>query len=168
MAKDFRLYRANKDVSKGVATRFNASKKKFEKYDEWMLFLEMAKQTGVDKEDNARFGWADSKKPETRQTSITMKLEELDIGEILSVLNGIKEEVGANGKGLFHKTPNGNTVLSFSKYIKDGKLLGYNLRVSRKLNGETNPVAFSQGISVSEGEVLRTLLSAFVVKKFEW
>jgi hypothetical protein len=162
------MYRANKDLSKGSATRFNMSKKKFEKYDEWMLFLEMAKQTGIDQEENARFGWADTKKPETKQTSITMKLEELDVGEILSVLNGVKDEVGVNGKGLFHKTPNGNTVLSFSKYVKEGKLLGYNLRISRKLNNDANAIAISQGVSVAEGEVLRVLLGAFAVKKFGW
>lgn len=158
--KNYRIYKPNK-TNNGAASQFQLSYKKDKKFDNVMLFLEVTKQTGVDDNGNAKFGWDDPSK------KITMKLEETDIGEILAVLNWQKPMAGTD-KGIFHKSAKGNTVLSFSRVEKDGKCLGLGIRVSRKLDGETEATIIQHMISIGEGEVLKVLLQNALSAIYNW
>src|SRR6187402_2909445 len=105
MSKEFRIYRANKSNT-GTATSWQLSYKSEEKYDKYIPFLMAANQTGTDANGNAQFDW---------DNKITIKLGENDLGEIMSVLERRKNEVGFNGKGLYHQSPNGgNKVIYFT------------------------------------------------------
>jgi len=123
------------------------------------LFWVSAKQTGVDANGNASFGWGDDTK------NVTLKLGEVDIGEILAVLTGQKDQSGAKGEkfnGLFHKNASGST--SFLLQRGDS---GYSLRVSKKV-GAKPPVAVTHQITFGEGQVLRVILEAAVRQSYQW
>src|SRR6476661_202055 len=91
-AKEFRIYRANSQGT-GSATKWQLSHKPDEKYNQWMVFLVAAKQTGKDENDNASFDW---------NNNITVKLGIIDVGEILAVLSGAKNSLGQKGS-LYHQ-----------------------------------------------------------------
>lgn len=162
--KEYRVYRATKTNS-GAASKFQVSNKVIEKgekkFDDLILFLVSSKQTGTDQYGNASFAWED------KSQCITMKLGDADVGELLAVLSGAKLNAGTD-KGLFHQNDNGNTVLQFGQYIKDERLMGYNLRLSRKNNGDKEAVMIQHGLSIGEGEVLRVLLQNFIKSRYGW
>lgn len=153
--QEFRIYRPNKTKT-GAASKFNLSLKKKEKYDEYLLFVETTQQTGIDDNGNASFGWKDQDK------RIVMKLEAIDIGEILTVLNGVKNNIN-EGKGLFHKSPKNpshNTVLKLER--RDN---GFGYQLSNK---QEKVLSINHMISFAEAEVLRVLLEHSLVKMFDW
>lgn len=152
----WRIYKPNK-TNNGAASQWQLSEKKDEKYDKWMFFLTVTKQTGVS-DGNASFGW------EQAGSVINMKLGEVDLGELLTVLNGLSGAAGKDGKGLFHKTPKGNTVLQFSKLEKDGNFYGYGLRISKKLTDDKEATMIQHMISLAEGEILRVILAEALKK----
>jgi hypothetical protein len=63
------------------------------------------------------------------KNSIVMKLDRSDLSQILQVLRGMQESV-MDGKGLFHRSSAGNTVIKFSHQIEPRP--GYQLSVWRK------------------------------------
>lgn len=158
MSKNFRVYKPNNQGT-GAASEWQLSRKDT-KYNNVMFFLIGAKQTGKDENDNASFAWKD----ETQK--VTMKLGENDIGEVLAVLNGLKDKAGTD-QGLFHKNTKGNTVLSFSRYVKDDKFVGYGLRLSKKTTDGLT-VQLQHLLSLGEGEILRVLLGEVVKEMYSW
>lgn len=165
MSKSFRIYKPNKQGT-GAATEWQLSRKDT-KYNNVMFFLVGAAQDGKDENDNSKFSWQD------KSRSVTMKMGEFDIGEILSVLNGLKNSAGTD-KGIFHKNEKGNTILSFSKYFrKDEKsgeevFIGYALRLSKKQNDGGTAFQVQHLLTFSEGEVLRVLLGEALKEIYGW
>lgn len=140
------IYRANKSNT-GAATsiEFNTDKK--------MLFLVSAKQIGTDEKGNANFGWSDPK------TAITVKMGLPDIGEFLTILNGVKPKI-AEGKGLFHENPKGNTIVNLETYTKDNRT-AYSFKVSSKRDGVTTQIQHM--ISLGEGQVIKVILQEAIL-----
>lgn len=130
-----------------------------------MLFWESAPQSGKDREGNATFAWEDEGK------KVAMKLGDADIAELLAVLSGKKDFAGPAPKegskfppGMFHKSTRGNSTLSFSRN-ENGD---YKVRLSAKKDGNSNLIAVSHSLTIGEGEILETMLRAFLVKRFGW
>jgi hypothetical protein len=160
MRREFRIYRPN-NAGNGFASKFQMVVKEKEKFDEPMVFWEMAEQTGKDENGNASFDWSSPKKQSNR--SVTIKLGITDVGEILCVLCGVKEFVGQKKEqGLFHKNQLGNTVLKMTRMDKG---LFY-AALSSKKSGEVIQVKHS--ISLAEGIVLEQLLKEFVSIYYNW
>lgn len=162
---EFRIYKPS-PAKNGAASKLQI-KVKQEKYREVFLFWEAAQQTGLDDKGNASFGWNEPAK------KITFKMEAIDIGEVLAVLNGTKEFAGAPGKdgkggSVFHKSSVGNTVFKFTKLINQTtKLPSYYMALSSKKNtGELIEVKHS--ISASEGEILRVILADAISLIYNW
>lgn len=118
MHKNFRVYRPNR-TGTGSALEVNLRKDEESRWPKYFCFLKMAKQDGTDDNDNARFDW---------DGGITMKLGEIDLGEMLAVLERRKAKAGT-GKGLFHQTDKGNKVLHFESVKKDEEIT-YKVRLS--------------------------------------
>lgn len=168
---EFRIYKPRKDSNGkfvGAASKVQVVKKKNrDGYDEVMVFWTSANQTGEDEKGNSRFDWKSDKNPESKQ--VVMLLGDPDIGEILCVLNGVKNKVGQpSGKGLFHQT-NDTASSSFSlekRQNSDPSKYddGYIMRISSKRNNEL--VAVSHSLSLGEGEILRVMLSNAIIEKY--
>ena len=161
MSKEFRIYKPTK-AQNGAASKFQVSVKKIkEKYEEVMLFWEMAEQTGIDENNNASFDWTKPEKDIHR--SITMKLGSNDVGELLCVLSGKKEFVGRKKEeGLFHQNQSGNTILKFAKMDRGG----YYAALSAKRSGVLMSIKHS--LTDSEGTILEQLLKDFVSSLYKW
>lgn len=136
---NFRIYRANKN-SNGTASQFDFNPKIKS------VFLELAKQTNSkDDRGNPRFDW---------ENKISVKLDALDMSEILLVIYGRKKGIGIqkNGayQGLYHKNKDGDAIIRFEKHSSN---LGFYLKVSvRKNNVKT---AIDQTVSDSEGMIIK-------------
>ena len=63
------------------------------------------------------------------KNSVVLKLDRSDLSQILQVLRGMQESV-MDGKGLFHRSSAGNTVIKFTHQIEPRP--GYQLSVWRK------------------------------------
>ncbi len=156
-----RIYKPYQE-NKGAASQWQLSFKKDKKFDNVMFFLTLTKQTGVDDDKNSTFGWLDPTK------TVTAKLGELDLGEILCVLNGIKEHAGNGDKGLFHKNLKGNTIINFTRAFKDGVFQGYYLKASKKNAGDKEALQIQHTVSIAEGEVIRVLLQNAIEAMYGW
>ncbi len=115
------------------------------------FFLEMASQKSAaqrqnGKTDYATFDW---------ENKITVKLGFLDVGELLTVLEGKVPHVGGQRKGLYHASGIGNTLISFNRDAQRGS---YYLTLSRKRNGDAHPLRIGIGLSDVEATGLRCLL----------
>ena len=119
----YKIYKPNfKDSTKGAATswEWNPETKNF--------FLTVAKQSGK-KSDGGKptFAW--------KENSETFKMGESDLSELALVLSGEKNylgyEDGSKGKGLFHQTKVGNTILKVYRLPE-----GLGLEISSKKNNE--------------------------------
>lgn len=125
------------------------------------LFWVTTKQTGVDANDNASFAWEDESK------TVTLKIGEPDIGELLALLNGHKDQAGSPKTdkfpgGLFHKNDKGSATLVLAKYGD-----GYSLRVSKK-SGNNQPVVLNHQITMGEAQVLKVLLESAIRQIYQW
>lgn len=154
MSKDFRLYKPLKNGD-GAVSSWQLSRKKNQYGEYFVAFLEVASQLpNKDENGNDRFDW---------DNKIIVKLEIVDIAEILSVLRGLKDQVGSKGS-LFHESNNGNKMISFNYNTNNSS---YYLRVShKKPNGDLQAVQHS--ISPAEGIILGELLKRAVVKVHGW
>lgn len=153
ITKEFRIYRANK-TNNGVASAWQLSYKPDNKYDKWIPFLSVARQTGTDANGNAQFDW---------DGAIRLKLGEVDIGEILAVLTGCQQKAGYSGS-IFHQTADGgNKVLNFESVEK-----GFSLRVSAQKADKTRVGPHMQTLSFGEGMILKTLLERAVTTIYGW
>ncbi len=163
--KEYRIYKprqSNDGAASRLQIRVNA-----EPYREVFLFWETTTQTGTDANGNASFGWKEKEK------TITFKLGEVDVAELLLVLKGKKEyagpppkEAGKPGMGLYHKNPNGNTILQLQR---DQKGAGFYLSISRQsAANKSDVVRIKHTISNGEAEILQVLLTDAVSCIFGW
>lgn len=120
------------------------------------VFWVSALESGKDANGNAKFGWEDGSK------SVTLKLGEADIGELLAVLTGAKPNAGGD-KGLFHQNPKGNTTFSFTF---NAQYKNYSIRIAKKIG--TVLTAVSHTITVGEAQILRILLEQAVKQTYQW
>ncbi len=169
MNKQWRCYKANKTNSGAAScidTRVVEKTKNDYTTKELLVFWTGALQNGKDKNNNAVFAWPSKSDNTNINKSVIFKLGQTDLGEIIAVLNGIKNEVGlatGNFKGsLFHKNENGNTTLGFTK----AKDLGYYVRLAKKTNTSSQLIEVKHTLSFSEGEILRVLLEDIVREMF--
>ncbi len=153
----YRIYKPNMSGS-GAASALDLTRK--EDGDIYLFWIG-AQQTGKDKNGFAAFGWKDDDK------KVTIKLELVDLGEILACLEGRKPYAGPPPKegglpqGLFHKTAKGNSSLQLTK--KDDT---FHFRMSKKVDGKVTEV--KHAISLGEASVLKTLLTRVVVLMQGW
>lgn len=150
----YKIYKPNqKDSAKGTATswEFNPTTNNF--------FLTIAKQSeSKDDSGNAVFQWKDS--------SETIKLDLEELSEICLVIDDKKDHVGGHdgqtgkGKGLFHQTKDGNTIVKFYQIEQGGEGMHFGLEISsKKLN-----VQFwaGQRITPAEAGVIKTMLQSVI------
>lgn len=126
------------------------------------MFWVASPQTGTDSNGNATFSWGVTDDTQ----SVTMKVGEADIGEILTVLNNDKEEAGQTGgkfSGIYHQSAKGSTTFSFKK--ADGK--GYYIRLARKPK-EGSLIEVKHTLSLGEGQVLKVLLEQAIKQQYQW
>lgn len=114
------------------------------------FFLEMAAQQttakGEQSAGHATFDW---------ETKITVKLGFNDVCEWLLALEQRQESLGPKGKGLYHATAQGNTLIDF-RWQPDRE--NYLLSISRKRNGATSPQRIAIALTQAEAIGIRCLL----------
>lgn len=155
---DHRIYKPNKSKN-GSAAAWQLKKestvtneKSYVKVDV-QLFLVLTNQSGYDEEkDNAEFYW-----DKDESQTITMKLGMADVEALLAVLNRAKNDVGFNGKGLYHQNSKGNTVLTMRRQDRDKGDPNYYVQVSSKRGDELKRIGIS--ISLEESQSLRVFLN---------
>ena len=168
--QQWRVYKPNKEGS-GAASRLEMKivtdqrvGKDGNSYEvrDVQMFWVASPQTGTDDNGNASFAWRDS--GDTR--SVTLKLGEPDIGELLAVLNGHKSEAGKVGgkfPGIFHQNAGGSTTFSFKKADNQG----YYIRLAKKPKGG-NLTEVKHTLSLGEAEVLKVLLERVIQQSYQW
>tara|TARA_R110002020_G_scaffold431514_1_gene641572 strand:- start:118 stop:627 length:510 start_codon:yes stop_codon:yes gene_type:complete len=119
------------------------------------LFWVATNQVGINPETkNPKFGWDDNSK------SATMKLGLMDVGELLLILQGKKEEVT-----LYHQNRQGNTIVKLKKaQTKSGPVLNFQMSSKR---GEAL-VKVAHNISQAEAQILIQLLKDFISSYHSW
>jgi hypothetical protein len=152
--ESYKIYKAKPDGS-GAASQFEFSK------DKGCVFFEIAAQLPTkDENGNATFNW---------KKKLVFKLGVTDMGELLSVLDGVKNGAGPKEKdndkykGLFHSNKDGNAVLKFEK----GMYAGYYIGLSVK-KGTDASINFKHAISDGEAVVLSILLTEAIKGLFDW
>lgn len=156
--RDFRIYKPTK-AGTGAASNISITSYFNDKEREKVVvFIDTALQIPSEGE-YAAFGWKDKDK------KITVKLDDNDIGEMLLVLTGGKEGLGAPDgkggfKGLFHKNKNGNTVIRL-EYIKDRGLM-YSVSTQRPEGNFRVGHALTDG----EGAIIAEILKAYIHMKY--
>ena len=165
----WRVYKPNKGSS-GAASRLEMKVVEDERTGangpftvrDVQLFWVASPQTGTDSNGNASFSW--SQKEDNK--SVTLKLGETDVGEVLAVLNNEKEEAGQTGgkfSGIYHQNSKGSTTFSFKKSV--GK--GYYIRLAKKTkSGVLSEVKHT--LSLGEAQILRVILERAVIEKYQW
>lgn len=114
------------------------------------MFLSMIPQQGkMEKPGQGNFD-------KNKESMLTAKLGLNDLGEILLVLNGRRDGVGAKDgdkfKGLYHKNDSGNSIIGF-----EVNQFGYGLSLSCSKNGGAAK-RYSLSLTPGEGEQLRVLI----------
>lgn len=155
VARNFRIYRPNKNGS-GNAAEFQI-KGTQGNYPEYFVMMQIVPQEGFDDKENAKFTWSRG----DNFKGITIKLGIPDIGEILSVLNGVQNSTNGS-KGLYHQNNKGNSLIKFERNEK-----GISLSVSQKI-GDGSPLKYFITLSIADAEVLRLLLAEAVKKNYGW
>lgn len=162
----FRIYKptkSNSGAASAIQTKLILVKDRWELQLFWVATQQVASST-----ENAAFAWADKEK------TVTMKLGDPDVGELLTVLSGISTSLGRKeasdkpGKGLFHQNAGGNTTMTFQaqRDEKTGEL-GYWLRLASKSKAG-KLVEVKHRVTAGEGELLRSLLNQWVVSSYGW
>ena len=150
----YKIYKPNvKDSSKGSATswEFNPATKNF--------FLTIAKQAEEkDHNGNAAFQWKDN--------SETIKLDLEELSEICLVISDKKQHLGNSdgqtlkGKGLFHQTKNGNTIVKLYQIEQSGEGLHFGLEISsKKSDGQ---FWAGQRITPAEAGVIKNMIQKVI------
>ena len=114
------------------------------------FFLEMAQQKAGEQaggrgRGHASFDW---------ENKITVKLGFPDICEFLAVLEGVKEQAGDPGKGLYHRSGNANTMIRFERHESGGIAVA----LSRKREGQSEPSRVWTVLSAVEAIGIRHIL----------
>ncbi len=164
-APSLNIYRGNKTKT-GHASRFSLSRNPEGKV---YLWLEMAKQVGENANGRAIFSWRGSKQA-VDDGSVTVRLDDVDIGEFLTVITGRKDHAGSDTektKGLFHQTPTSKTQIEFRLYEKDNVPVSYSLSVNTQKDGKTWN-RYNHLVSFGEGELLREFLLMSLREVNDW
>jgi hypothetical protein len=154
-SEPFMVYRA-KNSGDGSASQWSLGSKRD------CVFLEMANQKGENDSGNANFDW---------ENKLCFKLGTSDIGEILTVLSGLRKGVGPlttkdgkpTHKGLFHSNDKGNAILCFAE--NESQNIWVRLSV-KKEGGETRKIMHS--MSQGEACILHTLLRRAIEVMYWW
>ncbi len=143
------FYHANRQGS-GAAVRIEprVNRRAGDRYN--CFFLDMARQKTVAGRGNggsphATFDW---------ENKITVKLDFMDVCELLTVLEGTCDHVGGKRDGLYHQTNQANTLIRFKRHESGG----YALAVSRKAAGADQPVRIGTVLNRVEATGLRHIL----------
>lgn len=163
---EFRIYKPTKSNT-GAASAIQTKMTSVKGRHELQLFWVATKQV-QSKTKNAAFAWKD------KEQTVTMKLGDPDVGEILAVLRGVKDSMGRKeskdkpGKGLFHQNPNGNTTMTLQANYNDatGEPSYYIRLASKSKQGKLIEVKHS--ITVGEAEFIRVLLEHWVLASYGW
>ncbi len=152
--RQFRIYKPNKG-STGAASKWELSFKPDQKYNQFLFFLELAKQKGeTDENGNSQFDW---------DNAISVKLGDNDLGEIIAVLEGRKTSVGTKGS-LFHQTPGGgNKVVGL-----EASENGFNLSASAQDADKNSSGRVYHSITHGEAALLLVLLRRAVETIYGW
>lgn len=148
LTQPFCIYKPNKNGN-GAASQLSVRLNKTDKgVVELLCFWSLAKQCG-----DKKFGWKEKDK------YVNIKLGEIDICDVISVLSGLKSEVGpGGGKGRFHSFNGNSSVLKFS-FDKEKNI--YKFGVSTK-KGDGEAVVVFHNVSIEEGVALKILLTDIV------
>ena len=137
----FNIYHAN---SKGTGMAMNVELHPAEGVKEGCVFLSLARQTSVSRDENPTFptfGWVDR---------IIVKLNPIDIEKMLEVFSGMTEAIN-DGYGLSSTRADGTTTIM--KLCHKVELLPcYLLEIEQTENGETDQRCFA--LSPTEGGML--------------
>jgi hypothetical protein len=129
---EFTLYKPTKKET-GGAIKFNVHKSgKFS-------FMKAAPQIGPMGGEKV-FGWEDDQ-------SINVKMGLNDVGAILSVIFGLKDEAK-----LFHKTDADNKTITFTHVPDRG---GYSLKITHQMTGNADVKSVFVGVSYDESMILK-------------
>lgn len=150
----YKIYKPNvKDSSKGSATswEFNPTTKNF--------FLTIAKQADEkDQNGNAVFQWKDN--------SETIKLDLEELSEISLVFSNKKGFLGNGdgqtnkGKGLFHQTKDGNTIIKIYQIEQSGDGINFGLEISSKKS--SGQFWSGQRITPAEAGVIKNMIQKVI------
>ena len=89
--------------------------------------------------------------------AISVKFDIIELAQILQVLRGCTESI-ADGKGLFHRTIKGNTVVRFVHFIEP--VCGYKLDITRRpLSCEEEAAHLSFCLTQTEAFALSEVIS---------
>ena len=96
------------------------------------IMLKMARQTAVADRNGpspsyARFDW---------EHGVCVKLDFVDLCQILQVLHGECEAAGHEGRGLYHKSPSGATRISFRHNVEPSSSYAINVNKTLANGGE--------------------------------
>lgn len=152
--ESYKMYKARPDGG-GAASQFEFSKEKK------CIFFEIAPQLPLkDNNGNPTFDWA---------KKLIFKMGVVDMGEILSVLQNVKNGAGPKDKdtekyrGLFHSNKEGNAILKFEKGMYSGYYIGLSVK-----KGASDPFNFKHAISDGEAVVLNILLTDAIRTIYSW
>lgn len=130
----------------GAAARLSFRLRRPEEERDSCFFIDMARQKTAPSRNEegvrtaATFDW---------QNRVTVKIDFLDAGELLTVLEGKAEHV-KSGKGLYHDSGDSTTIIGFRKNADPA---GYSLDISKKAKADGKE-AFKGHILLSEAEAI--------------
>ena len=98
------------------------------------IMLKMARQTVIADRSGpsptfARFDW---------EHGVCVKLDFIDLCQILQVLHGECEAAGVEGRGLYHKSPSGATRISFRHNVEPTPSYSINVNKTLANGGDVN------------------------------
>jgi hypothetical protein len=149
--QEFRIYRPN-STGTGSAFALQLSYKKEEKFNKYQAFLIGAKQMPSDN-DNAKFAW---------DKALIVKMDLVDIGEFLAVLQRRKDHLGFKGN-LYHESKAGNKIIKLDKTEN-----GYSLSISAQDTEKKSLGQVYAGISHGEAATMCTLCERMIIRLLEW
>lgn len=133
------IYKANKNKSGAVLQVKLANKRD-------CMFFELAKQVN-EMDSSEPYDW--------KNTKITIKLGENDIGSLLSLFNGtlpLSSEPRKEDLMLYHQNSKGNKVIKFKKQVR-----GYYMQVSMKEGDRQDRIQLP--ISWADAELIKVALT---------
>ena len=145
---EIRIYKPRKE-NQGAATKLQQKIVKEQYGNKVYIFLVSTKQI-PSQDKNAAFAWGD------KQKEVTLKLEAVDLSQILTTLKGITKETK-----LFHQNATGNSTLTITKYNDN-----FNIRVSKKVGTTVSEVKHS--LTPGETEILKIVFADEISTIYGW
>jgi len=149
LAKEYRIYKPNKNMDKGAALAFQLSKKDSDHGPKYNIFMTAAKQLPKDENGNDRFDW---------DNGIIVNIGLADIGKILTA---VKEQKSLD---IFHETPSGGNKVIKMQY--NDQYQNHYWTISFKHNDESKRIGIA--VNIDEFYVIEILFRQFIIKDHEW